>query len=53
MMYLFSFIATIFVVPAVSAIIEEKAPRKETLKMFITTCLGMGTLAIVIFFLSK
>lgn len=52
-MYLLLFFVVIFVVSAVSSIIGEKAVVKETLKMFITTSIGMGILAFFIFVMSR
>ena len=53
--YIVSFLAVIFVVSTVSAIIESKSSNlvRESIKMFIVTSVGMGVIAFIIFILSR
>ena len=55
MLYLISFFVIVFVVSAVSAIVESKPSHllRESIKMFVVTSAGMGIIAFVIFMLSR
>ena len=55
-LYIFCFFFIIFVISAVSAIVENKPARstvKKTIKMFIETSCGMCILALAVYFLSR
>jgi hypothetical protein len=55
-LYIFCFFFIIFVISAVSAIVENKSVCgmiKKTVRMFIETSCGMCILALAVYFLSR